>query len=110
MEVVVVRNQQELDKVPIDKKTAVLIAFGGKFEPAVISKKINGIVIINKSYVLEVCKDNIVYASDRSSVTAFDDSFVIAFDNSQIDAYGKSVICANDSCKVHIHSEAVTIL
>ncbi len=110
MEVVVVRNQQELSNISNDKKTVILIAFGGEFEPAVISKKINGIVIINKSYVLEVCKDNIVYASDRSSVTAFDDSFVIAFDNSQIDAYGKSTIWANDSCKVHIHSEAVTIL
>lgn len=110
MEVIVFKNQQELDKVPIDKKTAVLIAFGKKIEPAIITRKINGIIIINKSYMLKVHGNNVVYASDKSSVTAFDDSVVIAFDNSKVEAYDKSTIWANDSCKVYVHSEAVTIL
>jgi len=118
MNTIIVKNQKEIDNLPIaDVMTRVKIRFGTFKEPAILRDEINYIYFISRNGVAESNGNSIVYAYDKSTVYAYDtseihsysDSVIVVYDNSIVYADEFSNIDANDNSIIHKLSDSVHI-
>ena len=81
---IIVKNQKELDAIPVDFAGRISIKFGTYFKPAIVSKR----------YYLSVV------AWGNSSVVAWGNSSVVARENSSVEAWGNSSVVARENSSV----------
>ena len=86
MKEIIVKNQKELDAIPVDFDGVIKIDFGTQINKAVIRN--------TYKYTVVTIKNSSVEAWGNSSVEARDNSSVVAWDNSSVEARGNSSVVA----------------
>ena len=86
MKEIIIRNQEELDAIPVEFEGIIRIDCG------------ETIVRVEKKYLgsVDVIGNSTVYALGNSKVTVFDHSTVEAYEHSEVHAFNKSIV---KSCK-----------
>ena len=92
---ILVKSQEELEKINITDNIRIFIDFGTADSPAIITEK----------YYLDVVtiKDSYTEAYNDSVVDAWDGSFVTSYDNSEVDAWSNSTVIAKDNSIINAH-------
>ena len=91
MKDIIVKSQEELDKLPVDYDGRIIIEFGTPYNRAVVNRRFMRSVV----------------ARGNSSVVAWDNSSVVAWDNSSVVARGNSQVTdATRSHKVSVAGNA----
>ena len=105
---ITVKNQEELDAIPVDFKGRIYVEFGDCFEPAIVNKKYGRSVVAwgNSSVVARgnssvVARENSsVEAWENSSVVAWGNSSVVARENSSVEARGNSSVTGQGNTQI----------
>ena len=92
MKEIIVKNQKELDDIPVDFDGRIKIDFGVQTNKAVIRNKYK--------YAVFSVGNSTVEARDNSTVMAWGNSTVMAWDNSTVEAWGNSTVMARDNSTV----------
>ena len=114
---ITVKNQNELDAIPLDFKGTIYIEFGtydnraiikNKYYQRIVAHSNSSVVAYGNSSVAAYGNSSVV-AHRNSSVIAYDNSSVIAYDNSSVVAYGNSSVAAygNSSVEAYDNSSVV---
>lgn len=94
MKEIIVKNQKELDDIPVDFDGRIKIDFGTQTNKAVIRNKYKYAVFSVGNSSVAACGNSSVAAWDNSSVEAWDNSSVEARGNSSVEALGNSTVMA----------------
>ena len=105
---ITVKNQKELDDIPLDFKGRIYIEFGTPLDRAIVKNKYYySVVARNNSTVeacnnstVEACNNSTVEACNNSTVRAYNNSTVVARNNSIVEAYNNSTVVAWDNSTV----------
>ena len=89
---IIVKSQEELDRIPCDCEERIYIKFGTCARPAVVKSKY--------TYPVVARDNSSVVAWNNSSVEAFNNSSVEAFNNSFVEAFNNSFVVARDNSSV----------
>ena len=92
LEEITVKNQEELNDIPLDFKGRIYIKFGTYSNPAIVRN--------SYYYSVRACDNSTVEAYDNSTVEACDNSTVEAYDNSTVRACGNSTVRAYNNSTV----------
>ena len=108
-----VKNQAELDVLPLDTKDDIYINFGTKEKPAIVKKQyrypviiINSVVAIYDNSFVDASDNSMIHAYGDSEVHAYSDSKVFARDNSKVYAHHNSEVCACNNSKVSAYDSS----
>ena len=92
---IIVKSQQEFDAVPVDYNGRIIIAFGTRFNRAVVNRTFdNAVVEARGNSSVEAWENSSVVAWGNSSVVARENSSVVAWENSSVVAWGNSSVVA----------------
>ena len=101
LEEITVKNQEELNDIPLDFKGRIYIKFGTYSNPAIVRN--------SYYYSVRACDNSTVEAYDNSTVEACDNSTVEAYDNSTVKACGNSTVKAYDNSTVIAYDNSTVI-
>lgn len=100
---IIVKSQEELDKIPLDTNEGIFINFGTGRKPAIIKNKyLCEVMAINNSRVITKGESSIT-AYENSRVIAYEKSSVLAYDNSTVMALGNSSIIVSGNSSVEAY-------
>ena len=91
---ITVKNQKELDKIPLDFKGRIYIEFGTYWDKAIVKNKYYYSVVARRNSSVEAWENSSVEAWGKSSVVAWGNSSVVAKGNSSVEAWGNSSVVA----------------
>ena len=97
---ITVKNQEELDLIPLDFKGRIYIEFGEYWQPAVVRNKYYYSVVARGNSSVEAWGNSSVEARGNSSVEAWGNSSVEAWGNSSVEARGNSSVVAWENSSV----------
>ena len=97
---ITVKNQEELDNIPLDFKGRIYIEFGTYWDKAVVRNKYNSSVVAWGNSSVKAYGNSSVVAWDNSSVVAYGNSSVVAWDNSSVVARENSSVEAGGNTQV----------
>ena len=95
---ITVKNQEELDAIPVDFKGRIYVEFGDCFEPAVVNKKYGCSVVARGNSSVVARGNSSVEARENSSVEARENSSVEAWENSSVTGQGNTQIVDRLMC------------
>ena len=128
MAIIIVKSQEELDRIPLDSEDTIFIAFGDEANPAIVNNRKNIVVtfyvnikardseiyaggdayfeLYGNSHLITIGNTHKTVAHDESVVDAFNsDGHIVAKDNSQIRCV-ESTVFAYNSSKVEAYGES----
>ena len=97
---ITVKNQKELDEIPLDFKGRIYIEFGKPWDRAIVKNKYYRSVVARENSSVEARENSSVVACGNSSVVARENSSVEARENSSVVACGNSSVVARDNSSV----------
>ena len=105
---ITVKNQKELDDIPLDFKGRIYIEFGTSYNKAIVKNKYyysvvareNSSVVARGNSSVEARGNSLVVARGNSSVVAWENSSVVARENSSVEARGNSLVVARGNSSV----------
>ena len=104
---ITVKNQKELDDIPLDFKGRIHIEFGTPLDRAIVKNKYYYSVVARNNSTVVAYNNSTVVACNNSTVRAYNNSTVEAWDNSTVEAYGNTqVLDRQDGGKINISGNA----
>ena len=104
---ITVKNQKELDDIPLDFKGRIYIEFGTPLDRAIVKNKYYYSVEAYNNSTVVAWDNSTVVARNNSTVEACNNSTVEAYNNSTVEAYGNTqVLDRQDGGKINISGNA----
>ena len=97
---ITVKNQDELDAIPLDFKGRIYIEFGDCYHPAIVRNKYYLSVEARENSSVVALGNSSVEARENSSVEAWGNSSVVAWENSSVVAWENSSVVARENSSV----------